>query len=184
MNATTQQSERPISFTQSSIRTVFILFTVFWWVGYPLIFVYVGLPILIAAVVFDCIILYWHWTLLQGHGARTTPGKAVGFGFIPFFNFYWWFVSYAGLAQDNNRYMDEAAITGPRMSYGLAMPYVLSELFRPSFAGCPCLTLLWQFRSQSLGFCLSCNRKTASSQFCNTGKPLNKLCERAILEAS
>jgi hypothetical protein len=152
MNATAQQSERPISFTQSSIRTVFILFTVFWWVGYPLIFVYVGLPILIAAVVFDCIILYWHWTLLQGHGARTTPGKAVGFGFIPFFNFYWWFVSYAGLAQDNNRYMDEAAITGPRMSYGLAIALCVVGIVSTFISWVPVINIIMAVPESIIGF--------------------------------
>ena len=43
---------------------------------------------------------YKLWVLLQGHGARTTPIKAVSFLFIPFFNLYWNFVSYYGLASD------------------------------------------------------------------------------------
>src|SRR4030042_6627005 len=98
----------PVRFTQSSVRTLFTLFPVFWWIGYPLTALLspvpplnlLGVPLLIAAIVFDCIILYRHWWLLQGHGARTTPGKAVGFGFIPFFCFYWWFIAYAGLAKD------------------------------------------------------------------------------------
>jgi hypothetical protein len=123
----TEQTERqipeqwPVRFNESSIRTFFILFTVFWWIGYPLTFVFIGIPFLIAAIVFDCIILYRHWWLLQGHGARTTPGKAVGFSFIPLFNFYWCFVAYAGLAEDNNAYMDKAGIQGAKMSYGLAL---------------------------------------------------------------
>lgn len=132
-----EESERnlwPINFTQKSVKTLFTLFTVFWWIGYPLSSVVMGFPFLfavvgaafpflflVAASVFDCIILYRHWILLQGHGARTTPGKAVGFGFIPFYCFYWWFVAYAGLAEDNNRYMESKSTQGPRLNYGLAI---------------------------------------------------------------
>ena len=111
----------PVTFTQEGVRTIFILFTVCWWVGYPLSFIVVGLPFLIAAIAFSCILMYRHWLLLQGHGARTTPGKAVGFGFIPVFWFYWWFVEYAGLARNNNRYMLENRIVGPDLSCDLAI---------------------------------------------------------------
>jgi hypothetical protein len=80
-------------------------------------------PLLVLMTVYWCILLYRHWSLLQGHGARTTPGKAVGFGFIPCYCFYWWFVAYAGLATDNNRHLAEAGITSVRMSRGLAITY-------------------------------------------------------------
>ena len=90
----------------------------------------IAVPILIVLTVFWCILLYRHWSLLQGHGARTTPGKAVGYGFIPVFFFYWWFVAYAGLATDNNRYLRQLGITTKRMSFGLAVTdCILSILF-------------------------------------------------------
>jgi hypothetical protein len=121
-------------FTAESVRTQFVIMAVTWWIGMPLSAVgellpppgnlVVGilcLPLLILAIVFWCILLYRHWSLLQGHGARTTPGKAVGFGFIPLYCFYWWFVAYAGLATDNNRYLDQVGITTARMSRGLAI---------------------------------------------------------------
>jgi hypothetical protein len=116
------------------VRTQFVILAVAWWIGLPLMIIgellprlagllvnVLSLPALIVMSVFWCILLYRHWLLLQGHGARTTPGRAVGFGFIPFFFFYWWFVAYAGLAKDNNRYLDQAGITSARMSYGLAV---------------------------------------------------------------
>ena len=123
-----------IPFNAASVKNIFVLFTIFWWIGYPfcavagipnaatmLIGAIVGVPFLTAAVVFACILLYRHWLLLQGFGARTTPGKAVGFSFIPFFCFYWWFIAYAGLAADSNRYMDQQGIQGAKLSYGLAV---------------------------------------------------------------
>jgi hypothetical protein len=132
-----QQADN-VKFTAESVHTQFVILAVSWWIGMPLSIVgdllprHVGLlvnvlslPALIVTTVFWCILLYRHWSMLQGHGARTTPGKAVGFGFIPFYCFYWWFVAYAGLAKDNNRYLDQAGITSARMSYGFAVTYCI-----------------------------------------------------------
>jgi hypothetical protein len=59
---------------------------------------------LVAAVVVFCVLLYKMWALIQDGQAQTTPEKAVGFLFIPFFNFYWVFVAVYGLAVDLGRY--------------------------------------------------------------------------------
>lgn len=119
---------------ESSVRTQFVLLTILWWIGYPLSILgeivpkEIAVPIDILAVmvmgmatVFWCILLYRQWFLLQGHGARTTPARAVGFGFIPFFCFYWWFVAYAGLATDTNRHLEKIGITQSGMSRNLAI---------------------------------------------------------------
>jgi hypothetical protein len=44
------------------------------------------------------------WGLIQDGYARTSPDRAVGFLFIPFFNFYWVFVAVWGLADDMGRF--------------------------------------------------------------------------------
>lgn len=116
-------------FLESSIRSQFVLLTVFWWVGYVLCVIgsfaptidVLGAMAMAVTTVFWCILLYRQWLLLQGHGARTTPGRAVGFGFIPIFGFYWWFVAYAGLATDTNRYLEQLGIADIRMSRTLAI---------------------------------------------------------------
>jgi hypothetical protein len=59
---------------------------------------------------------------------RTTPGKAIGYFFIPFFNIYWAFFVYPALATDNNSYMNREKIPGPRMSYGLSICFLLSRI--------------------------------------------------------
>lgn len=59
----------------------------------------------IASFVLFFIILYRSWNLIQDGYARTTPGKAVGFCFIPFFNFYWFFEAFGGLAKDMNSFI-------------------------------------------------------------------------------
>ncbi|MFT6863179.1 MAG: hypothetical protein ACJAVK_001740 [Akkermansiaceae bacterium] len=62
-----------------------------------------GLLLVAIAWVLGRITLYRAWCLVQPGGARTTPGKAVGFLFIPFFNIYWTFEAYHGWSQDWNR---------------------------------------------------------------------------------
>jgi len=43
------------------------------------------------------------WKEIPSEFARTTPGKAAGFMFIPFWNVYWMFVAFGGLYKDMNR---------------------------------------------------------------------------------
>jgi len=59
-------------------------------------------PILayLPAIIATTIVHYRCWKAIPADIARTTPGVAVGLLFVPFFNFYWYFVSYAGLAED------------------------------------------------------------------------------------
>ncbi len=66
-------------------------------------------------------LLYSYWKLIQDGRARTTPGKAVGFGFIPLFNFYWYFVAYHGLGIDMNDYCRERDIPAGPISPGLTL---------------------------------------------------------------
>lgn len=74
--------------------------------------------------VISLILLYHFWVAVQPYGARTTPGKAIGFCFIPFFNLYWIFVCYCSLAQDMNRFLAEGG-EETRASEGLALVYCI-----------------------------------------------------------
>jgi hypothetical protein len=60
---------------------------------------------LIAAAVIQFVLIFQLWQIVQDGFARTSPGKAVGFLFIPLFRIYWQFVAYFGLAKDLNRYI-------------------------------------------------------------------------------
>lgn len=79
----------------------------------------VRLAVTIIATVFYCIFLYKAWELIQDGRARTTPGQAVGFMFIPFFNFYWYFVAIKGLADDLNQYSRERNLSASPVSPGM-----------------------------------------------------------------
>jgi hypothetical protein len=78
-------------------------------------------PIFVASVTMEAILLYKAWNQIQDGQQRTSPGKAVGYGFIPFFNFYWWFVAYQGLAEDLNSFTRKYGLNAPQISSPLAM---------------------------------------------------------------
>jgi hypothetical protein len=79
-----------------------------------------------AASILEYILTYRYWQTIQDGSTRTTPGKAVGFQFIPFFSIYWLFPAYFGLAQDQNRFIDRQFIGRGRKSQSLyALTYVI-----------------------------------------------------------
>jgi hypothetical protein len=67
----------------------------------------VGSMTLVCAVLTNILflrILYKAWSALPAGAARTTPGEAVGFLFIPFYNLYWIWRVIPGFAADFNKY--------------------------------------------------------------------------------
>ena len=56
------------------------------------------LPLLVLSIVFISILHYQCWNALPERFRATTPGKAIGYLFIPLYNFYWAFVSWPKLA--------------------------------------------------------------------------------------
>ena len=79
----------------------------------------IGALLVLCGSVFYLVALYKAWASIQDGHARTTPGKAVGFLFIPFYNFYWVFQAIPGFADDYNAYLDRAKISAPPMGRGL-----------------------------------------------------------------
>ena len=57
---------------------------------------------MIIGIIFLSMLLYRLWTVIPANIARTTPGRAVGFCFIPLFHYYWIFVAFWGLGKDMN----------------------------------------------------------------------------------
>ena len=78
------------------------------------------------------VLLYKAWASIQDGYARTSPGKAVGFMFIPFFSLYWIFPSQWGFAVDYNKYVDRNNLNVPHLSEGLflALP-ILTLIYIP-----------------------------------------------------
>ena len=69
-------------------------------VFFPLLFFF-SLPADVAWIVLQSIFLFQLWKLVQVSDLgikRPTPGKAIGFWFIPFFGLYWMFILWRNLA--------------------------------------------------------------------------------------
>ena len=72
-----------------------------------------------------CVFWYKVWVSIQDGHARTTPGKAIGFMFIPFFNGYWLFQSIWGFAKDYNTYIQRHGLNNPKLPDGLFLAYCI-----------------------------------------------------------
>lgn len=88
----------------------------------------VPIPIVIVTI-FHLMMVYKMWDSIRDGNPRTTPGKAVGFLFIPFFNLYWIFQVYPGFADDYNRYIKEKNIQAQHVSRGLMTAMAVFILF-------------------------------------------------------
>lgn len=78
-----------------------------------------GLGVALIDVILTLKILHRAWLVIQDGHARTTPGKAVGYLFIPIYNLYWVFVAWAGLAKDFNAFASRYRLPVRRLSVGL-----------------------------------------------------------------
>jgi hypothetical protein len=100
-------------------------------IGAGILFLVAAWAMWLAATIFGLIILYRGWSLVQPlryndprDAQMPTPGKAIGFLFIPFFNLYWVFVAVPGLAEKLNRLAQQRGVV-PRVSHGLAMTHAV-----------------------------------------------------------
>jgi hypothetical protein len=88
------------------------------------------------AMILQLMTLHRTWKCLSLSGATVTPGAAVGFLFIPFFNLYWLFRAFYGLSQEWNRITAayEETRLAPRMPEGLFLAFCITSLVFPPVA--------------------------------------------------
>jgi hypothetical protein len=83
-------------------------------------------PLSIYVSVVQCIFIYKVWASIQDGHVRSGPCKALGFLFIPLFNFYWIFQAVWGFAVDFNKYAARNNISAaPRLPEGLFLAYCI-----------------------------------------------------------
>ncbi|MEO6811853.1 MAG: DUF4339 domain-containing protein [Isosphaeraceae bacterium] len=104
-------------------------------------------PVLLIALVvigLYAALLYRCWDFLQDGPARTSPGRAVGFLFLPVFNFYWNFEAIGGLAADVRADANRRQVSAEWVSEGLALTYCVFYCALPAayFMGWPAAFLL------------------------------------------
>lgn len=114
----------------------------------------VSLLALIPAYAFWGILHYRCWSTLPIRYRATTPGRAVGFMFIPFFNFYWAFITFPKLAAGFNAWQDNLpelpARDALRLGKWKAVLFVLfcTIAWIPGFGGIICvadLVVFWRY---------------------------------------
>jgi len=94
-----------------------------------LLLVFIGdIAALYGSIVF-LILIYRMWQSIQDGHARTTPGKAVGFLFIPFFNLYWMFQALWGFSKDYNSHVERNQLGVPKLSEGLFLTWNILAFF-------------------------------------------------------
>ncbi len=101
---------------------------------YFTIIIIMSILLQVPAIVFSMQILYRTWANIEQGYARTSPGNAVGFLFIPFFNLYWVFQAYWGLAIDLNRYMIDRGLSKRKWldeTFALAYAIVVAAQILP-----------------------------------------------------
>jgi len=119
----------------------------------------------IAAQVFFMVLFYQTWRFVINESHRDdltpsieTPGKALGYCFIPFYNFYWLFIAFGKLPKDINKLAEKRSVES-RVSDGLGIviPVLLLAGFIPFvgyFTGAANLLILYPiFISSSIRLC-------------------------------
>lgn len=81
----------------------------------------------VAAVVAWAVLHYQCWHALPIQFRTTSPGKAVGFLFIPFYNLYWAFVTWPQLSRGYRQWQSERQLELPNIIPGLE--FVLAMVF-------------------------------------------------------
>ena len=104
----------------------------------------IAVPIFVLlAVAVNLTFIYKLWDAIQfGGQARTTPGKAIGFMFIPLFNIYWLFQVLPGWATDYNATIKAHNINAPEAPHGLMAAHAVF-----SFINIPVVSLVVQLAS-------------------------------------
>jgi hypothetical protein len=87
-------------------------------------------PIFLVGLVFYALryfvilfLIYQMWSSIQDMYARTTPGKAIGFLFIPIYNFYWLHQMLVGFVDDYNSFISRNEINKPELQSKMFVMY-------------------------------------------------------------
>jgi len=120
-------------------------------IGVVLFLTFVAFVWHILCVIFGARLLYFAWASIQDGHARTTPGKAVGFSFIPFFNLYWVFHMLVGYTTDYNNYIDRYKFKATPLNSGLFLTLIILSIVSVVLVRIPVVGFLLVLPSQVVG---------------------------------
>lgn len=109
-----------------------------WWL--------ISIAFAIPASVFASLILHRAWSAVQDGVTAVTPGRAVGFCYIPFFNLYWNFVAHVGLIKEINRLAEVRGRPDQKRNEGFALTFcVLTATICLAIVAVPfAVVFIWQ----------------------------------------
>lgn len=119
------------------------------------IITFISMPLLVTYAISVFVWIHKSWSMLPYEqrvtdgGVRVTPGSAVGFLFIPFYNLYWYFIISVGLCSAYNRVLASYGST-KRASTGLATTAAILQVIPyVNFIFAPFLWLVFMFNVES-----------------------------------
>ncbi len=137
------------------------------------VFAGIALVAAIPATIFGSILHYRCWHALPIEYRATSPERAIGFLFIPFFNLYWAFVSWVKLADGYEVWQRESKATMHYTMRGLgitqAVFFCLSFLLLPLYLQYPIISIAMGIVSLTVFGLFYFNVVTAANQLI-TGK--------------
>lgn len=74
------------------------------------------LQFVVVHTVITLAVLYKIWDSVQDGITQVTPGKAIGFLFVPFYNLYWIFRVWAGYPKDHDEFIERQRLSAPKLS--------------------------------------------------------------------
>ena len=114
------------------------------------IILFLGFGMMIYSWVAWLFLVHRLWVVIQNGDVRTTPGRAVGFMFIPLWGWYWMYKTFWGWSVDCNHYIKRRGIIAPPVSEGVPLAYCilftvsLIPVFTPiAFVAMFFLMVLW-----------------------------------------
>jgi len=107
--------------------------------------------VVITDIVLVLEILYRGWKAIQDEHVRTTPERAVGFLFIPFFSLYWIFVAWGGFARSFNAFVSRHQIPVRHLSEGLFVTYSMLMLVGLAITHIPIIGIVFDIGEVVVG---------------------------------
>jgi predicted Zn finger-like uncharacterized protein len=96
---------------------------------------------LVCSVAIELTLFYKMWTAIKGSQPSVSPGRAVGFLFIPVFNIYWALLMVTGFAEDYNSFILRRAIRAKDLSLSLFMIYAFAFILSATFLTTPMICI-------------------------------------------
>jgi hypothetical protein len=91
---------------------------------------FVPMPLLVLGIS-QMVLVFKMWSAINDGQTSPSPGKAVGFLFIPFFSLYWMFVVWPGYATRYNAYIQRHGIQVPPLGQGLIIGAMVANFVFP-----------------------------------------------------